>query len=56
MRPSLLIGDRNESRPAEQLGIALAPFISPLLLGPLRKYRPVHAQAVAQKMINLQVW
>ena len=56
VRPSLLIGDRNESRPAEQLGIALAPFISPLLLGPLRKYRPVHAHAVAQKMINLQVW
>ncbi len=54
VRPSLLIGQRNETRLAEQIGIGLARFFSPLLLGSLKKYRPVHAVEVAQQMISLQ--
>ena len=56
VRPSLLLGKRQESRPAEKLGIMLAPLFSPLLCGPLKKYRPVAARTVAQQMINLQSW
>lgn len=56
VRPSLLLGERQESRPAERLGIVLAPLISPLLCGPFKKYRPVEALTVARQMINLQAW
>lgn len=53
LRPSLLLGTRKESRPAERLFQWLAPLYSPLLQGPLLKYRPVAAQDVAAAMIQL---
>ncbi len=56
VRPSLLLGERTEQRYAEQIGIILSKAISPLLVGKLRKYRPVLAKTVAQQMINLQVF
>lgn len=56
VRPSLLLGDRNESRPAEQLGGLLAKVISPFLIGGLSKYKPVKAADVAAQMIRLQVF
>lgn len=52
LQPSLLLGVRAESRPVEALGQRLAPWISPLLLGPLRAYRPVSAAQVAERMID----
>ena len=51
-RPSLLLGERNEKRPAERIGAILLRALNPLLLGPLRKYRPVPAAAVAQAMLR----
>ena len=54
VRPSLLLGERAESRPAEQLGIAIGKLVSPLMVGHLRKYRPVEASDVASQMIGLQ--
>lgn len=54
VRPSLLLGARNDSRPLEQLGQQLAPVWGALMRGPLAKYRPVHAIDVAHKMISLQ--
>lgn len=53
LRPSLLLGARNELRPAEWLFQRLAPFYSPFLQGPLRKYRPARAEAVAAAMVQL---
>ena len=51
-RPSLLLGARpGESRPAEALGQALAPLLAPLLVGPLRGYRPITGEAVAEAML-----
>ena len=47
LQPSLLLGDRAESRPLERLGIALSSVASPLLLGGLRRYRPIAADLVA---------
>jgi uncharacterized protein YbjT (DUF2867 family) len=53
VRPSLLLGDRDESRPAEHVAAhVLAPF-APLMRGPLRRYRPIPADAVAASMIAL---
>ena len=56
VRPSLLLGDRGEMRPAEKLGSLLSPFLSPLLVGVLSKYKPVKAADVAAQMIRLQVF
>jgi uncharacterized protein YbjT (DUF2867 family) len=47
LRPSLLLGERAESRPLERLGIALSGLASPLLQGGLRRYRPIAAERVA---------
>jgi uncharacterized protein YbjT (DUF2867 family) len=50
LRPSLLLGQRHESRPGERFGIAAARVIAPALLGPLAKYRPIHVEKVARAM------
>lgn len=51
MRPSLLLGDRDEFRPGERLGAALGALLRPVLAGPLLKYRPVQADQVAAAMV-----
>jgi uncharacterized protein YbjT (DUF2867 family) len=48
--PSLLTGDRKESRPAERFAIALMKIINPLLFGSLKKYRSIPAETVARAM------
>jgi len=50
-RPSLLVGDRAESRPGERIGVAVGKVIAPLMLGPLRRYRPISVDAVAAAMV-----
>jgi uncharacterized protein YbjT (DUF2867 family) len=53
LRPALLLGEREENRPAERVAQrVLAPF-SPLLLGPLRRLRPVHGRTVARAMLRV---
>lgn len=53
LRPSLLTGDRDEVRPAEQMGALVGSLLRPLLVGPLRRYRPVEARTVARAMVAL---
>ncbi|MBL6750794.1 MAG: NAD(P)H-binding protein [Nevskia sp.] len=53
LRPSLLMGPRGESRPAERFAQVVAPLLAPLMIGPLRPYRPVDAAQVAQAMLRL---
>lgn len=50
LRPSLLLGERHESRPMEQLAQRMAPLLAPLARGALAKYRPVSANDVAAAM------
>ena len=50
-RPSLLLGARSESRPAEAFAQALSPWLSPLCVGPLRPYRPIEGETVARAML-----
>jgi uncharacterized protein YbjT (DUF2867 family) len=52
-RPSFLMGDRAEVRLAERLGVPLARAVAPLLVGPLRRYRPIHAADVARAMVRI---
>lgn len=50
VRPSLLLGEREEKRTAEDLGQKLAPLLSKLLP---KKYRPAPAREVAKTLIDL---
>lgn len=52
-RPSLLLGQRAESRPGEKLAGAAMSATSWLLLGPLRRYRPIAGQTVARAMLRV---
>ena len=51
MRPSFLIGNRKEKRASEAIGIFVFKLLSPLLLGPLKKMKPIHSETVAKAMI-----
>ncbi|MDC3355502.1 NAD(P)H-binding protein [Candidatus Pelagibacter sp.] len=51
MRPSFLIGNRKEKRASETIGIFVFKLLSPLLLGPLNKMKPIHSETVARAMI-----
>jgi len=53
LRPSLLLGERSGRRTAEALAQKAAPLLSPLLVGPLRKYRALPGTAVARAMVRL---
>jgi uncharacterized protein YbjT (DUF2867 family) len=53
LRPSLLLGERNESRPVEDVAQMLAPLLNPLFPDKLLKYRPVEADDVASAMLAL---
>jgi uncharacterized protein YbjT (DUF2867 family) len=52
MRPSFLMGDRKKKRVGEKIGIFVFKLLSPLLLGPLKKMRPIHSETVAKAMIR----
>ena len=52
MRPSFLIGNRKEKRASETIGIFAFKLLSPLLLGPLKKMKPIHSETVAKTMIR----
>jgi len=53
LRPSLLLGARQESRLAEDIAQKLSPLLSPLFSGRLSQYRPVQAEEVAAAMLTL---
>lgn len=52
-RPSLILGPRDERRAAEAIFQKVMPLASPLLVGPLRKYRAIRADTVARAMVRL---
>jgi len=52
-RPSLLLGERSEFRLGERIAMVVAPPLSLLLVGRLRRYRPIRAETVARAMVNL---
>ncbi|MBB4636168.1 oxidoreductase [Longimicrobium terrae] len=53
LRPSLLMGEREEHRAGEALAQKVAPVLNRVLVGPLRRYRGVDAHVVAQAMVRL---
>ncbi|WP_028081023.1 NAD-dependent epimerase/dehydratase family protein [Solimonas soli] len=53
LRPSLLLGERGEHRPGEAFAQRGAPLLERIARGPLQRYRPVSADAVAEAMLRL---
>ena len=51
MRPSFLMGNRKEKRIGEKIGIFVFKLLSPLLLGPLKKMKPINSKIVAKAMV-----
>jgi uncharacterized protein YbjT (DUF2867 family) len=49
-RPSMLVGERGESRPAERVAMALMSATRPLFAGGLTRYRAIDAVEVARAM------
>ncbi|MEK8132196.1 oxidoreductase [Paenibacillus filicis] len=52
LRPSLLLGEREEKRPGEHAAAALYRPLGALMVGPLAKYRAIPASAVAEAMLR----
>ena len=50
-QPSLLDGDRKENRAAENIFIGLMRLLNPILIGPLKKYRSIKIEKVADAML-----
>ncbi|QMW24253.1 Rossmann-fold NAD(P)-binding domain-containing protein [Sandaracinobacteroides saxicola] len=53
MRPGLLLGPRAERRPGERLAQAVAPWLNPLMQGPLEKYGALPAAVLADAIVAL---
>ena len=53
LRPSIIGGNRNESRFTEKVGLVAMKIFDPLLVGLLRKYRTINAETIANAMIHL---
>ncbi|MFZ5939640.1 MAG: NAD(P)H-binding protein [Bacteroidota bacterium] len=53
VRPSLLLGERNEFRFGEFIGAGLNIVFSPLLRGRLKKFRGIRTETVARAMITI---
>ena len=51
-QPSFLTGERTETRITEKLMSPLMSLINPLLVGKLRKFQSISAEAVAKAMLN----
>ncbi len=53
VRPSLLLGERKDVRVGELIGKGAMALLSPLMVGPLLKYRGIQGSTVAKSMLRL---
>lgn len=53
LRPSLLLGKRNEKRTGERLAIFFFKIFGFLMMGSLKKYRAIEASTVARAMVRI---
>ncbi len=51
LQPSILLGERNESRPLERVGMILGQSINTIFGDLLGRYQPVNAKDVAKSML-----
>lgn len=53
LRPSLIGGNRKESRTLEKIGLVVFKLIQPLFIGKLKDYKIIQPESIAQAMLNL---
>ena len=53
LRPSFLLGNRKEKRIGEKIGIFIFKILSPLMMGPLKRMKPIHVKLVAKAMVKI---
>lgn len=53
LRPSFLLGERNEYRFGEIVGTKIVRLFNPVMVGNLKKYRGINARDVAKAMIEI---
>lgn len=53
LRPSLIKAKRSEKRTAENIGNVIFSIIKPIMIGKLRKYRPIKAKTIANALQKL---
>tara|TARA_B100000579_G_scaffold137463_1_gene111575 strand:+ start:225 stop:884 length:660 start_codon:yes stop_codon:yes gene_type:complete len=53
IRPSILLGNRNEKRIGEKIGIFVMKIFSPIFLGKMKKLKPIKVENVAKAMVNV---
>ena len=53
LQPSIIAGNRKETRIGEKIGLTIFKLFQPLMIGKLKKYRITKAEDIAQAMINL---
>ncbi len=51
-QPSLIMGPRKEFRLGELIGKGIMAILNPLMIGPGKKYRGIHAQTIAKGMVH----
>ena len=51
-RPSMLVGDRTEPRPAERMAMAVMRATRPVFVGAMARYRAIDAADVARAMLR----
>ncbi|KQB38561.1 oxidoreductase [Flavobacterium aquidurense] len=51
-RPSMILGNRKESRPLEKVFIGIFKLINPLFIGGINKYKGIEASDIAKAMVN----
>lgn len=50
--PSILLGSRKEKRIGERVGMIVMQAFAPLMIGQLKKYKPIQASNVARAMLG----
>ena len=55
LRPSLILGERAERRAGELLAAAALKPLSRLMVGSLRRFRPIHARTIARTMVKMSL-
>ena len=53
IRPSLLLGERDEKRMGEKIGQIVMGNLGFLMVGPLKKYKAIEGEKVARSMLNI---
>jgi len=53
VRPSILVGERKENRIGEKLGLLIMNSLSILLMGKLKKYKPIKSTVVANSIFKI---